>query len=155
MRTQVAVLAYILSMLAGCGDHSTTDPTGSKQLHAQKAEHRLVASVATTVPYGGTGLDTPPKIAHSGQVLYPSEARSAGIAGTVRIKFEVNEDGIVSAAWVLQSPHELLSAAATSAIRQWRFEPMTIAGKRTTVILFQDIAFTLGGQFTVEPVEMK
>ena len=58
--------------------------------------------------------------------------------GSVEVKFEVNTDGIVTAASVTSSSHPSLNAAAVEAVRQWRFQP-TYKGHTAMVDLKFDL----------------
>ena len=58
--------------------------------------------------------------------------------GSVEVKFEVNTDGIVTAASVTSSSHPTLNAAAVEAVRQWRFQP-TYKGHTAMVDLKFDL----------------
>jgi TonB family protein len=53
---------------------------------------------------------------------YPAEARAAHRAGTVVLEVQVAEDGSVSSIRTL-SGDPLLAAAATEAVRNWRYQP--------------------------------
>lgn len=69
-------------------------------------------SVRTLVPIAGT--DQPPN--------YPTIARRRGWHGTVVLGIDCDAAGIVQAVSVVRSSgHEVLDAAATVAVRQWRF----------------------------------
>ena len=52
----------------------------------------------------------------------PAEARAAHRAGTVVLEVQVAEDGSVSSIRTL-SGDPLLAAAATEAVRNWRYQP--------------------------------
>jgi TonB family protein len=69
-------------------------------------------SVRTLVPIAGT--DQPP--------TYPTIARRRGWQGTVVLGIECDAAGLVQDVTVVRSSgHEVLDAAATAAVRQWRF----------------------------------
>ena len=57
--------------------------------------------------------------------MYPEEARSARVAGTVRIWFVLNGDGEVAQAGVASGP-AMLQEAAMRSVRSWRFRPESL-----------------------------
>jgi len=56
---------------------------------------------------------------------YPEEARSARVAGTVKLWFTLNADGEVAEAGVV-SGNPLLRGAAVGTVKTWRFEPKAL-----------------------------
>lgn len=78
------------------------------------------------------------------RVVYPEEARDAGIEGRVLVQFVVDEGGAVTEAHVLQSPDPRLSSAALDAVRGVRFTPGRENGQPVRVQLTLPIAFSLG-----------
>lgn len=52
--------------------------------------------------------------------IYPEEARLLGIQGTVIVHLKI-ESGLLVECQVRESPHELLSHAAKSQLKQWTF----------------------------------
>ena len=78
-------------------------------------------------------------------MVYPPAAKAAGVQGPVTVKFVINEAGEVESAQAVDG-HPLLQQAAVDAVKQWRFPPVTGAGKaikRTGVITYN---FKLDGQ---------
>ena len=74
---------------------------------------------------------------------YPEEARKEKIMGLVTVETVINEDGTVGDLRVLDSAHELLSAAAVEAVEQWKFEPALCDGKPVGVYYNLTVAFRL------------
>jgi TonB family protein len=66
-----------------------------------------------------------PKPVFSVLPMYPEEARSARVAGTVRIWFVLNGDGEVAQAGVASGP-AMLQEAAMRSVRSWRFRPESL-----------------------------
>ena len=71
---------------------------------------------------------------------YPAEARAKGIRGTVRMKVLIAIDGTVAEVHVL-SGEPLLAQAATTAVRQWRYDPKIVNGKPVEVDSGVDMIF--------------
>jgi len=62
------------------------------------------------------------------QPLYPPQARTLRLGGTVVLHAVVEEDGTVHDL-SLVSGHPVLAHAAISAVRQWRYRPFRLNGK--------------------------
>ncbi len=74
---------------------------------------------------------------------YPEEARKAKIMGNVILRSTISDQGRVVDLEVLESPDELLTAAALEAVNQWRFEPAKCDGKNVGVYYNLTIKFAL------------
>ena len=76
---------------------------------------------------------------HKVDPIYPQEARTQKLAGTVILDATIGKDGSVDRMRVIDGP-TVLAKAATAALRQWRYSPSTLNGnpieveKRITVI---------------------
>ncbi len=92
----------------------TRDPLGEK--FAYQA-HDLIA------------LDRIPTPQHVQAPIYPKEWGDQGMRGRVTIDFYIDETGAVRMPSGVSSPYPLLDAAATAAIRQWRFAPPLLKGR--------------------------
>ncbi len=77
--------------------------------------------------------------------VYPSEARTKGVQGTVWISATITKDGAVSQAEVVKG-RCILATAALNAVRQWRFSPTTSKGAPMEVDTIFKIKFILNGQ---------
>ena len=80
--------------------------------------------------------------------IYPAEAASNGISGTVRVYFVVGGDGLVYNAHAISgeglSKDSSLRKAAEEAVLQWRYQPATIDGEPTEAVgVTADIVFSL------------
>lgn len=73
---------------------------------------------------------------------YPSDARKAGIEGTVRVKATIAMDGSVRPLEVA-SGHPMLAPAALEAVRQWKYRPTMLRGEPVEVTTIIDVTFTL------------
>jgi TonB family protein len=74
---------------------------------------------------------------------YPAEAREAKIMGNVILRSTINDQGRVVDLEVVESPDELLTAAALEAVNQWRFEPAKCDGEDVGVYYNLTIKFAL------------
>ena len=94
---------------------------------------------ARTVAAGGAwhaeSVEVPARLMASRPVAYPPAARNAGVETDVVLELVVAADGAVSDARVL-GPHDHgygLEAAATEAVRWYRFSPARRAGRPVPV----------------------
>ena len=74
--------------------------------------------------------------------VYPEEALSAGLEGTVILQLEIDETGSVVDVIVLEGPQEL-SVAAVEAARKWKFKPGRADGKPISTSIVMPIHFKL------------
>ena len=57
---------------------------------------------------------------------YPNEALRNGLAGEVQVEFTINPDGSVSNVRIVRAdPPRVFDRAALSAVRRWRFQPVS------------------------------
>jgi peptidyl-prolyl cis-trans isomerase A (cyclophilin A) len=75
--------------------------------------------------------------------VYPTEARQAGISGTVVLAATVGTDGKVKELHVVSGP-DLLQQAALDAVRTWRFRPYLLNNQPVEVRTQINVIFTLG-----------
>ena len=73
---------------------------------------------------------------------YPGVAVAAKVSGTVILEATVNEAGVVTDVKVLRSII-LLDQAAIKAVKQWRYQPLTLNGQPVPFILVVTVTFTL------------
>ena len=140
-RTVAGLLACVL---AACAQ---TDPTylvgeqSAKHLSRVEAERAMMVSAPAAAAH--LGLDEPLKILSAPQPAYPAELRNAGITGTVRVRFLVQEDGTVSNVTAVGSPQPDLAALAVQTVLQWRFEPLKRKEQPLKTWMGQDFTFRL------------
>ncbi len=83
---------------------------------------RKTGSVVVDIPFAKVKVrlqpDPPP---------YPAEAKLAGIQGTVVVEVLINAEGVPIQATSISGPIELQPFAASYA-KDWRFEPVLLAG---------------------------
>jgi TonB family protein len=77
--------------------------------------------------------------------IYPQEARTARISGTVVLKAVIDQTGDV-VSLQLVSGHPLLAPAAIDAVKQWKYRPYLLNGKPVAVETQITVNFVLSGQ---------
>ncbi len=84
----------------------------------------LVVGGCVSTPY------RPPEVLSAGGIEYPSTARAQKIEGYVKVAYDVNTDGTVANARVVEAdPPGVFDEAALAAVRTWRFHPAVDHGK--------------------------
>jgi len=83
-----------------------------------------------------------PEAIHKVPPVYPPAARAAGVAGTVIVTALVARDGTVRETRITQSV-PMLDAAATDAVKQWRFQPAKLGGVPVAVWVAVPVQFRL------------
>jgi TonB family protein len=102
-----------------------------------------------------TGRVESARIIHQVAPIYPEAAKAAGISGTVVVKCVIAADGTVKDAEVISGPDELRDAALT-AVRQWTYQPTTVAGHPVAVdsqvsVVFQNVPTPAAGTMAGDP----
>lgn len=92
-------------------------------------------------PVGGEV--TPPVKVHAPAPVYTEIARRARVQGLVVIQAVIDRDGNVVSAEVLRGLPMGLDQAALDAVRQWRYEPATLRGRRVAVTFTLTVRFEL------------
>ena len=69
-----------------------------------------------------------PKLETKVLPLYPSQATSQHVHGDVAMEVTLNDDGTVQEVQVIEG-NPLLNSAATDAVKQWKYRPLTVHGK--------------------------
>ena len=85
--------------------------------------------------------DTPMDVSHQGvpelikrvDPVYPAEAVSKEIEGTVIMEVVVDTQGNVSGVKVTGGAHKILNDAAVQAVKQWKYQPYLVNGKAKPV----------------------
>jgi protein TonB len=89
----------------------------------------------------GGDVRRPRKIVHVDPV-YPPIALAARIQGVVALRAVLDAEGNVVNLSVVES-EPLLDNAARDAVRQWKYEPTVLNGKRVAVVMDVRVAFRL------------
>jgi periplasmic protein TonB len=116
------------------------DPTGDGLGLAPPPPAPRAPAPPPPIPVGGV-VRAPQKVHHVAP-SYPAIAQQAKISGVVILEALIAEDGSVRQVKVLKSI-PLLDAAATDAVRQWRFTPTLLNGVPVQVIMSVTVTFTL------------
>jgi periplasmic protein TonB len=87
------------------------------------------------------GLVSAPRVLTRVRPLYPKVAARAHIQGVVILEAIVDEDGIVQEIRVLRSV-TYLDEPAIDALKQWRYEPLTLNGNRMPFLLTVSMMFS-------------
>jgi TonB family protein len=84
------------------------------------------------------------------QPAYPELAIRARIEGVVSLQVDINEEGVVTAASVLEG-HPLLQQAAMDAVKHWRYSTTLLNGEPVPVQTTVNVEFKLSGVGFVAP----
>jgi TonB family protein len=88
------------------------------------------------------GAIPPPKLSKSVDLVYPADAKKAGLEGTVILSVKTDASGKVQDVMILRSI-PLLNQAAIDAVRQWVYEPLVINNVPTPVVFTVTVRFQL------------
>ncbi len=73
---------------------------------------------------------------------YPADAKAARVQGTVSLSITIDTDGSVKETKEISGPRELI-AAATAAVKQWRYKPVVFRGQPREATTVVDLLFKL------------
>jgi len=76
-------------------------------------------------------------------VVYPLEAKQAGIEGKVTVEAVIDVNGTVISTKVLKSDNSVLNGAATAAVKKTSFTPGSVEGKPVKATVAVPIMFKL------------
>lgn len=85
----------------------------------------------------------PPKRLAGDPPAYPEDARKDRVVGKVVLQTVIDKAGEIDEVEVVESVDERLSAAASDAVRTWRFAPATLEGRPVAVYYNLTINFRL------------
>jgi TonB family protein len=68
-------------------------------------------------------------VIHRVEPEYPNEARQQGVQGPVVLEVRIAADGVVEEVQAVNGPAQLVGSA-TAAVKQWRFRPRIVNGRR-------------------------
>ena len=78
-----------------------------------------------------------------GGLVYPQNARDAGVSGTVVLKIVVTRQGAIQDLSIVSGP-EMLQSAAMDAVKQWVYRPYLLNGEPVEVETTVLVNFNLG-----------
>jgi len=76
---------------------------------------------------------------------YPSDAKKAGIEGTVVLEAMIGTDGRIHDLRVMSAPEASLAASSFAAVSQWEYRPYVMGGRTVPVQTTVTVTFSLGG----------
>jgi TonB family protein len=135
------------------GAMSGEPPTGGLQVtqngkviyRLPPAEQRTGAGTRSTTEgstAGGTGDASRTRLIRRVEPEYPAEARTRQIQGSVILDVQIGSDGAVRNITVVNGD-PVLGEAAVAAVRQWRYQPSSVAGRPVEMQTRITIRFTL------------
>lgn len=77
------------------------------------------------------------------QPIYPVQAKTDRVQGTVELEITVTKDGVPAELRVVRSPSDELSESALEAVRQWRYRPTLLNGSPVEIISTVIVNYTL------------
>ena len=94
----------------------------------------LLAAVALALIAGCASAPQPLQLVATGSLAYPEAARTQGIEGVVRVRYDVDVTGtVVNARVVDAEPPDTFEQAALDFVLSWRFRPALENGKAIVV----------------------
>ncbi len=93
-----------------------------------------------------SNVSTPPKPIYKKDPIYPEQLMKEKIEGQVMLEVSTDEKGSVSSVHILKSLHPDLDRAAQEAIKQWKFEPVLVNGKRIRATFTMIVNFKWPGE---------
>lgn len=82
------------------------------------------------------------KLVKTVQPEYPEKARKKNVQGIVKLDIVIGRNGRVKSEKVTDGP-KLLVKAAENAVKQWRYQPTLLKGKRVEVETEVEVGFKL------------
>jgi TonB family protein len=124
---KLALMAHVdvLEALPAQNDADFTPPADATPVHRR-------ITISTGVALGLLKYSPAPR--------YPTEAKAAGVAGTVVLHAVIGVDGKITDLSVVQGPQEL-QQAALDAVETWRYEPYVLNGNKVEVQTQINVAF--------------
>jgi TonB family protein len=119
----------------------------AKELYPQTAQSCDTTEVAqdndriAAAAYGKTLTEA--KLLKRVRPIYPYEAKSRGVQGTIILSALISNSGVIEELGLKSGPF-LLYAAAFDAVKEWRYSPARIDNKPVDVLTAITINFNLG-----------
>ena len=131
MRIHMLTIVFVIVAVAGLAAAGTPE------------EFERTCSGEAVVFDEAQGL-TEPEATDKEVPRYPESAKEEGVSGVVVLETVIDRTGTVDDVSVLRDPDPRLSAAAVSAVRNWRFKPaLSAEGKAVDVCYVLTIKFAL------------
>ena len=138
---KLLLLATTFSLITGCATNEAQYQVGSQGSRQTRAEAERTHANQLGLITSTANFDTPPRVLSSQFPDYPPSWRSAGIVGTVVVRFSVETDGSVSNPAIQGSPPSELAAITLNSIMRWKFAPATKGGAPVRVRAQQQFVF--------------
>jgi len=128
-RKTILLVLLFTTLLASAQsqNQAATNPTDAPLVMSPTAPTH---SDPTRIRVGGSVQGR--KLIRSVQPIYPADAKSRHVTGTVLLHVIVAQDGSVQEIEVVSGPDELRQSAI-DAVKQWRFKPTLLNGKPVEV----------------------
>jgi TonB family protein len=97
----------------------------------------------TKIVFKAKSINRWPTLLKKAIPVYPQDAKSMRVEGTVNIKATVGVDGNVDSVQIIDG-HAMLRQAALDAVRQWLYRPFDVMGQPRPVEIEVRVIFTLG-----------
>ena len=97
----------------------------------------------TKIAFKGEATSRWPALLKKAVPVYPENAKSMHVQGTVNIKATIGPDGQVDDSQPIDGP-PMLRQAALDAVRQWLYRPFDVMGQARPVEVTIHVIFTLG-----------
>lgn len=133
--TRRAFLSYCVAIIFGLRLLAETDDAASKDKKPIKANPDPV--------YEPGGDVTRPKLVHSVEPAFSTKSNEAFVEGTVTVSAVVSTHGALTDMQVLKGLSAAQDQSALEALKEWRFEPGTKAGKPVNVRVKIQVDFHL------------
>ena len=108
-------------LIAGPGSNSGDAPTPQAEHAAREAAERDAAQ------HPNRSIQPPTRV-RMVQPEYPEQLRTSGVGGVVTMDTQIAVDGSIPDIEVSPRAHPELAAAASEAVRQWRYTPTLLHG---------------------------
>ena len=110
---------------------------------------RALIALYTTIfltAAGCAGASRPLQLLSGADLVYPDQARAAGVEGVVRVRYDVTVDGrVVNAQVDAADPAGVFDDAALALVRSWRFRPAVEDGESVAApARISEVRFQLG-----------
>lgn len=107
---------------------------------------RLTVALAVLALAGCAGAYRPLQFVGGNDLVYPPDAKAAGVEGRVVVSYDVTAQGLVANAVVTEAqPAGVFEGAALAAVQSWRFRPELRGGQPVVApARISEVVFKLG-----------
>ena len=142
------LLSGLLATLAACATRLAPDaPTyrvgGASAQFTQGRSAEQAYAGAVSALGRVDALDAPLKVLHAPLPPYPRNVRAAGQTGSIKVRFTIGPDGVVTDPTILGAPPAVLAAITVDTVLRWRFAPITRSGQPASVQAQQEFVYAI------------